>query len=222
MSDEADISERLPYRAQFLAGFGIAGDYTTCVDDAKHVFHASGGYDLPFGQGKQFLSSASSPVRQVVGGWSLNYIFTYQSGQPFTVPSAVSTTGGFTSDADIVGNQYAGAKTISHWLNASAFATPPVYDGSPNNDQGFAPLGPTQNQSRGPGFFNIDSSIFKNIPIKGDSTYLQFRAEAYNLLNHAQFSNPGSLVYTNPSTFASITSLRNTSRILQLALKLYF
>jgi hypothetical protein len=222
MSDEADISERLPYRAQFLSGFGIAGDYTTCVDDAKHVFHASGGYDLPLGQGKQFLSSANRPVRQIVGGWSLNYIFTYQSGQPFTVPSAVSTTGGFTADADIVGNQYAGAKTISHWLNASAFATPPVYDGSPNNDQGFAPLGPTQNQSRGPGFFNIDSSIFKNLPIKGDSTYLQFRAEAYNLLNHAQFSNPGSLVYTNPSTFASITSLRNASRILQLALKLYF
>ncbi|MGC2398328.1 MAG: TonB-dependent receptor [Acidobacteriaceae bacterium] len=222
LTDEADISERIPYRAQFLAGFGIAGDYTNCVDDATHVFHASGGYDLPFGQGKEFLSSATTPVKQVVGGWSLNYIFTYQSGQPFTVPSAVSTTGGFTSDADIVGNQYSGARNINHWVNASAYANPPVYDGNPNDDQGFAPLGPKQMQSRGPGFFNIDSSIFKNIPIKGESTYLQFRAEAYNLLNHPQFSNPGSLVYTNPTSFASITSLRNKSRILQLALKLYF
>lgn len=224
LSDEADISERLPYRAQFLAGFGIAGDYTTCVDDATHVFHASGGYDLPFGQGKEFLSNANPTVKKVVGGWSLNYIFSYQSGQPFTVPSAVSTTGGFTADADIVGNQYAGAKTVSHWLNASAFANPPAYDGSANDDQGFAPLGWKQNQSRGPGFFNIDSSIFKNLPLKGESTYLQFRAEAYNLLNHPEFSNPasGNLAYTNPSAFASITSLRNANRILQLALKLYF
>jgi hypothetical protein len=224
LSDEADISEGLPYRAQFLAGFGIAGDYTTCVDDAKHVFHATGGYDLPFGSGKEFLSNANRTVKQIVGGWALNYIFSAQSGQPFTVASAVSTTGGFTSDANIVGNQYAGAKTVSHWLNAAAFANPPSYDGSANDDQGFAPLGPKQNQSRGPGFFNIDASIFKNLPLKGETTYLQFRAEAYNLLNHPQFSNPttSNLSYTNPTAFAQITSLRNQDRILQLALKLYF
>jgi hypothetical protein len=222
MTDEADISERIPYRAQFLNGFGIAGDYTTCNDDAKSVFHASGGYDLPFGAGKEFLGSLSHAENQIVGGWSLNYIFTYQSGQPFTVPSAVATSGGFTADADIVGNQYASAKTVNHWLNASAFATPPIYDGSAGDDQGFAPLGPTQMQSRGPSFFNIDSSVSKNVAIKGDSTYLQFRAEAFNLLNHPQFSNPGSLNYTSPNTFASITSVRNATRIMQLALKLYF
>ena len=222
MTDEADISERIPYRAQFLAGFGIPGDYTTCNNDAKSVFHASGGYDLPFGAGKEFLGSASHAVNQVVGGWSLNYIFSYQSGQPFTVPSAVATSGGFSADADIVGSQYAGAKSVNHWLNASAFATPPIYDGSASDDQGFAPLGPTQMQSRGPSFFNIDGSVSKNFPIKGDSTYLQFRAEAFNLLNHPQFSNPGSLNYTSPNTFASITSVRNATRIMQLALKLYF
>jgi Carboxypeptidase regulatory-like domain/TonB dependent receptor len=222
LTDEADISERIPYRAQFLAGFGIAGDYTNCVDDAKSVFHASGAYDLPFGQGKQFLSSAGRTLNQIFGKWNLNYIFSYQSGQPFTVPSAVATSGGFAADANIVGNQYAGAKTVSHWLNASAFANPPIYDGNPNDDQGFAPLGPTQNQSRGPSFFNIDSSVSKNFGIKGESTYLQFRAEAFNLLNHPQFSNPGNLLYTSPNSFASITSLRNATRILQLALKLYF
>lgn len=222
LTDQADIAERIPYRAQFLAGFGIAGDYTTCNNDAKSAFHASGSYDLPFGQGKEFLSSLSHAANEIIGGWSLNYIFSDQSGQPFTVPSAVATSGGFGADAEIVGNQYAGAKTVSHWLNASAFRTPPIYDGSSNDDQGFAPLGPKQMQSRGPSFFNIDSSIFKNFAIKGGSTYLQFRAEAYNLLNHPQFSNPGSLNYNSPSTFASITSVRNATRIMQLALKLYY
>jgi hypothetical protein len=123
---------------------------------------------------------------------------------------------------NLVGNQYAGAKTVSHWLSASAFTTPPNYDGSSNDDQGFVPLGPKQMQSRGPKFFNIDSSVFKNFAIKGGSTYLQFRAETYNLLNHPQFSNPGSLNYNSPSTFASITSVRNATRIMQLALKLYY
>ncbi len=222
MTDEADISERIPYRAQFLAGFGVAGDYTTCNDDAKHVFHASGAYDLPFGSGKELFSSASHAANEIVGGWSLNYIFSFQSGQPFTVPSSVATSGGFTADANIVGDQYTGAKTVNHWLNASSFATPPIYDGSANNDQGFAPLGGKQMQSRGPSFFNIDSSVSKNFAIKGESTYLQFRAEAFNLLNHPQFSNPGSLNYTSPNTFASITSVRNATRIMQLALKLYF
>lgn len=222
MTDEADISERIPYRAQFLAGFGVAGDYTTCNDDAKSVLHVSGGYDLPFGQGKEFLSSASRAENEIIGGWSLNYIFSDQSGQPFTVPSAVATSGGFSADANITGNQYAGGKTVSHWLNASAFATPPIYDGSANDDQGLAPLGPKQMQSRGPSFFNIDSSISKNFGIKGESTYLQFRAEAFNLMNHPQFSNPGSLNYTSPNSFASITSVRNATRILQLALKFYF
>ncbi|MBT9332325.1 TonB-dependent receptor [Paracidobacterium acidisoli] len=222
MSDQADISEGLPYRAQFLAGFGTKGDYTTCVDDARHVFHASGSYDLPFGHGREFFSSANHAANEVIGGWNLDYIFSYQSGQPFTVPSAVATSGGFTADADITGDQYANAKSVKHWLNASAFTTPPVYDGSANYDQGFAPLGPKQMQSRGPGFFNIDSSVSKDFAIKGESTYLQFRAEAYNLMNHPQFSNPGSLNYTSPNTFASITSVRNPSRIVQLALKLYY
>jgi hypothetical protein len=222
MTDESDISENIPYRAQFLAGFGIPGDYTTCNDDARHVFHASGGYNLPFGQGKQVFSSANHVENEIVGGWSLNYIFTFQSGQPFTVPSAITTSGAFTADAKIVGDQYAGAKTVNHWLNASAFGNPPVYDGSADDDQGFAPLGPKMMQSRGPSFFNIDSSIFKNLPIRGEATYLQFRAEQFNLLNHPQFSNPGSLNYTNSTSFASITSVRNANRIMQLSLKLFY
>jgi len=44
----------------------------------------------------------------------------------------------------------------------------------------------------------------------------------YNLLNHPQFSNPGSLNYNNSSNFSSITSVRNATRIMQLALKLYY
>jgi hypothetical protein len=116
MTDAADISERLPPRAQFLPGFGIASEYSTCIDNANQTFHASGSYDLPFGTGKQFLSSASHAENLIIGGWALNGIFAYQTGQPFTIPSANNVPSGMSADANIVGNQYEGAKTPSAWL----------------------------------------------------------------------------------------------------------
>jgi hypothetical protein len=222
MTDAADISERLPPRAQFLPGFGIASEYSTCIDNANQTFHASGSYDLPFGTGKQFLSSASHAENLIIGGWALNGIFAYQTGQPFTIPSANNVPSGMSADANIVGNQYEGAKTPSAWLNKNAFQTPPLITSVGETDLGFAPLGPKQMQSVGPTFFNIDSSIFKNFAIKGDSTYLQFRAEQFNLANHGQFNNPSSQLNYKSNGFAALSSVRNANRIMQLSLKLYY
>ena len=74
---------------------------------------------------------------------------------------------------------------------------------------------------RGPGFYNLDASLFKNFTTGGE-TSLQFRLETFNTLNHPQFSNPGQLNFTNPTNFSKITSARNGYRIGQLALKFYF
>jgi hypothetical protein len=51
---------------------------------------------------------------------------------------------------------------------------------------------------------------------------VQFRAEAFNLSNTAQFAQPGNLNYLNPANFAPITALVNQPRILQFALKVVF
>ena len=45
------------YRAPSIPGFGIKGDYGLAPFDIRHVFHFSGGYELPFGKNKRFLSS---------------------------------------------------------------------------------------------------------------------------------------------------------------------
>jgi hypothetical protein len=80
---------------------------------------------------------------------------------------------------------------------------------------------------RGPHFNNFDASVFKSISLP-KSTRLEFRAEAFNLMNTAQFAQPGNTGgFTNPGPnnsngFSAITYDRNSPRQLQFALKLYY
>ena len=113
---------------------------------------------------------------------------------------------------------YAGAHKQANWVNAAAFATPPVATAIGQTD--YSPLGSAGQQARGPGFNDVDASLFKNFSLS-DTFRLQFRAEAFNTFNSAQFGQPSSLNYTT-TTFGDITSLRNGPRVLQLALKLFY
>jgi hypothetical protein len=227
MSDQRTQAKSAPnYRAPWLPGFGIQGDYSLCDIDATHLFHLSGLYDLPVGKGRSYASHLNSAEDAVVGGWSVNFIFTYQSGQPLTIPCPTSTavTADFGCDADMVPGQglYAGPHDQLQWLNPAAFVTPAP--ATAIGQTNIAPLGGLPGQTRGPGFSNLDSSIFKDFHIT-EQTYVQFRAEIFNTFNNPQFGQPSQLNYTTTSTtapFGEITSLRNGPRLFQLALKLYF
>ncbi len=209
------------YRAQWLPGFGIQGDYGLCDVDATNVVHFSGTTAFPVGRGRQLLGNTSRLVDAAIGGWALNYIYTFQSGQPFTVTCPVQTTSGFGCDANVVAgmDKYAGAHTVAHWLNPNAFSQPAI---ATLNGQGdYGPLGGSPQQARGPHFNNVDASLFKNFAVT-EAAKLQFRAEAFNLTNTPQFGQPGNLDFTNSTAFSTITTLRNQPRLLQLALKLAF
>jgi hypothetical protein len=208
------------YRAPWLPNFGINADNALCDVDAADVIHVAGTYDLPAGHGRAYGSNMNRAEDAVLGGWSVNFIYTYQSGQPFNVACAVSTTADFGCNANTVPGMglYAGAHTQTHWVNAAAFATPPVATAVGQSD--YSPLGSPGQQVRGPGFNNVDSSLFKNFSL-AEAFRLQFRAEAFNTFNSVQFGQPSSLNYTS-TTFGDITSLRNGPRVLQLALKLYY
>jgi hypothetical protein len=222
MTDQGAITDGINYRAQWLPGFGIGQDYTLCPNDATHVIHASGSYDLPVGRGRRFMASANPITQDVLGGWGINYIVTYQSGQPFTIGCPIPTTSYFGCNAiKIPGvSVSSGAHTQKQWLNPSAFANPPVATQVGQTD--YAPLGGKSEQVRGPSFTNVDASLFKEFPIK-DSIHLQFRAEAYNLFNHPQFDNPtNNLDFLDTTAFSEISALRNPPRVLQFALKLFY
>ena len=73
----------------------------------------------------------------------------------------------------------------------------------------------------GPGILNSDMALLKTTAIT-ERTQLQFRAEAFNVFNHAQFNNPsGNVGNTGIGGFGYVTSARDP-RIMQVALKLLF
>ena len=210
-----------PYRAEWLPGFGQKGDYGPCASDTAQVVHASGTYLLPFGRTKKYLSSINGVTDTFVGGWVTNFIFSHQTGQPFTILCPVATTADFGCFANVVPGQnvYGGPHNVTQWLNPAAFATPPVATAVGQSD--YSPLGGGSNPVRGPGFQDLDMSLFKQFPIR-EGIKLEFRAEAFNLGNWHSFANPSNLNFLNPTGFSAITASRSNPRILQLALKLYY
>ena len=213
------------YRAEWLPGFGIGPDYALCDSDATHSLHVAGTYDLPFGHGRAWMSNANKAENAILGGWIVNIIYSYQSGQPFTVTCPVATTSDFGCFANVVKGQglYAGPHNHTQWLNPSAFAQPPAATTIGQTD--YSPLGGGQQQARGPSWNNLDSSVLKNFAIT-ESLRVQFRAEAFNTTNTPPFAQPGQLNFTT-SNFSNISSTKNSNqnngaRTLQFALKLFY
>jgi hypothetical protein len=228
-SNGAEISNNSVsgYRAYWLAGFGASGDYSLCDSDSTHVVHVSGTYQLPAGTGTPLLGNANVFTNAFVGGWAFNYIYTFQSGSPLFVGCPVATTANFGCYADEVPGQglYTGGHTQQQWLNPHAFSQPPMATVVGQTD--YAPLGGSPYPARGPVLDNIDASLFKSFSVH-DVGRLEFRAEAFNLLNHTELGNPGntqgfaSTGPGNPNQFSTITYSRNSARIMQFALKLYY
>lgn len=186
-----------------LAGFNV-----------PHRLVASGIWTLPFGKGRRFLNGVSSPWNQVVGGWSVNTIATFSKGNPFSVLAATSTA--MDPMTHYRANQLCdGRSTLvssnvrtngGYWFDTSCFAKPATnYFGDSR-----------PNIITGPGINNWDIGIEKLFSLR-EAMNLQFRAEAFNALNHAQFLNPSSTM--TDANFGRVTTARN-ARELQFGLKL--
>lgn len=210
------------YRAEWLPGFGIGPDYQLCKGSVKNVIHASGQYALPFGHGKPFLGNIGARTNAVIGGWQFNFIFSGQTGSPITIGCASGTTSDFGCNANMVPgeNPYAGPHNRTQWLNPNAFTTPPVATAQSGSGD-YAVLGGRAEQVVGPGWDDLDASLFKNFST-GRNTSLQFRAEFFNVLNAVEFGNPGQLNYSQPTAFSSITGTSVAARVGQFALKWFY
>jgi outer membrane receptor protein involved in Fe transport len=153
------------------------GDYGPSDFDLRNIFVGLISYNLPGTQKWSLLSK----------GWQLNSLFTAHSGLPFSVFSSADTSG--TSDqvqrADSVPgtNPYAGAKQAKvggNWLNPAAFvdATPGTFGNT------------SRNAYVGPGYGDVDLSVFKNTPLIGERVTTQFRVEMFNVFNKTNFAPP--------------------------------
>ena len=226
MTDAYDLlngTQGTGYRAPYLPGFGVQGDYSVCNFEIPKVLHLSGGYELPFGNGKHFLGNANGAENALIGGWNTNFILTEQDGQPFGIGCPIATTSNFGCNALLTGQSiYAGPHNVNQWMNAAAFANPIPATAISTTD--FAALGGQSTQLLGPGFHRLDFSLFKEIRTS-ETTHLEFRAEIFNLTNTPQFAFPSFTDFTNTAQFGKITSVRDGAfdqREIQFALKFYF
>ena len=163
--------------------------------------------------------------RQILGGWGLSGVLTLQTGTPLTLTSAntgtiYSTSGnaqicpGYTY-SDIVTPGSTQSK-LTHYFNPNAVGCLPTVIG---NGYDWGDMG--HGIVLGPGIHNLDMSILRSFKAPGPETSsLQFRAEFYNALNTAQFSNPSTSVTS--ATFGTITSTSVNSRLIQFGLKYLF
>jgi hypothetical protein len=205
----------------------------------NNSFTASILYDLPFGRGKAYGSNWGSATNAILGHWQLNLIERATSGFPVFVVDSADESGtyfisnGFTVQrpnevgdpnqaGPIAANPGCAAPsqihTLANWFNPCAFEKAPL------GELGTAPRAPVY----GPRFVNTDFSIIKDFPLNfREAMNLQFRAEFFNLLNHAQFymdgyGDSGEQDINTPSSFGVINNTVNNPRLVQFALRLNF
>jgi hypothetical protein len=174
--------------------------------DSRHRVNAALLYDLPQVVRGRNLAAA------LVNGWQLNAIVRIQSGSPFTVLSGLNRSlAGVSKDhADIVGDpkRPAGVDPVVQWFNTAAFV--------PNAPGTFGTSG--RDILSGPGKFTVNFSTFKNFRAT-ERFKVQFRFEAFNFFNRANFRNP--IANTNSVNNGQLLGAADP-RVIQLGLKLLF
>ncbi|MBO0723124.1 MAG: TonB-dependent receptor, partial [Blastocatellia bacterium] len=191
--------------------------------DIKHSLVISGDYDLPIGKGKAFLGNLHGVGEALIGGWSMNWLFSYYTGQPQAIGCPIATTEGLGCNALMVPgvDPYADKRDAQGYQiiwNAAAFANPPVATAIGQTD--LSPLGAGRAQVSGPPQRGVDFSVFKNFHVT-ERIRTEFRAEIFNLTNTPSFNIPGTTNF-QAANFGRLESQRNTPREIQLALKFYF
>ena len=199
----------------------IRAEYSRAVLDRRHVVSANWIYELPF------FAKEKGLTHTVLGGWQVSGIASYYTGLPFTIASATYDTAGIGFIPAIVAggrprllcdpNENA-PHTVDQWFNGACFAkqTPAGATGIQN-----VPGDASRGAVNGPPTSRVDFTLSKYFRF-GESTSLQFRAEAFNVFNHTNFRNLStSRAITNEALFGSVTSFRDP-RVLQFGLKFLF
>lgn len=181
----------------------------------------------------------SDARRLLTGGWQISYMAAFRSGFPFTVQSITTQAPQFGSGlienqrvdlinpaAAVPANPIAGPGGV-YLLNPAAFAQPANASVVGNTGR---------NAFRGPGLFNVDFSLGRSfrVPRAREGTVLTIRADAFNVLNHANLNNPDSLLGSptfglatygrlgTASGFPAVLPLNETARQIQMLVRIEF
>jgi hypothetical protein len=199
--------------------YNVMGDWGLSDFNASHRFVLDGTYELPF---------KGNPI---VRGWRLGTIMQFQTGNPFNINTLNGALSGyFNSRPTVLGpivTKLGSARDGNpKYVFANACVTPTAGCSLLIPAASFGDLG--RNALIGPGFADVDASIAKDFHFL-ERYMLEFRVDAFDMLNHPNFGQPNHFLSTSPtSTFGEITSTRfpvgdsGSSRQLQMSLDLQF
>jgi hypothetical protein len=195
-------------------------DWALSQINLNNSFTASVIYDLPFGKGKKFGTDWNAATNSLLGGWQVTLIEKITSGFPVPLIDSNNESGVFFQNGN--GDDYnrpnyvagCNAAAANHsqlqWINTACF--PAAASGALGNA--------SRVPATGPDFVNTDFSVIKQFALPWESMGLNFRAEFFNLFNHAQFGMPVNDL--NAPGFGAVNSTVNNPRLVQFGLKLTF
>jgi len=223
---------KLIERDEFLNATDLNPEKRISPFDHTHRFVVAANYELPIGRGKA-LNLEPRWADLLVGGWHLNGIYTYQTGAPILwMNGSTNNPGDYPLCAVAVTNGLCpvGSEGVTldpgslhldnRHINGTAFDTSHFVTASGGQFQFHLRTLPTTFSSlRQDGQNNFDASILKSFNIN-ESTYFQFRLEAFNLVNHPTFGAPNTQV--NSTNFGLVNTQANRPRQLQIGVRFVF
>ena len=231
-SKSIDYNSRTNQGIVVQDSFNLRGSRALSDFDARHRFVISTIYELPF------------KGNRLIEGWQLSTIVQDQSGNPLNILSGSTSTtninnltGSATIRPDVIAPIQM-IRDVKQWFsnslcdptdpaNCPAGSTIAIPVSFVNGARvlHFGNLG--RNSITGPAFHNVDFSVLKNTRIR-ETIRTQFRAEMFDLFNHANFGNPGLVATPGSTTFGVIRQTRfptgesGSSRQVQFTLKVIF
>jgi len=216
--------------------------------DRTQAIQAASVWEVPVGRGQRFLGSSHGIINQLLGGWTINSIYTFMTGEPFAVRSGVFSANGSHESRAVVQTPNLRAQ-LQHLPNQT-FAGPVLFSGvtalpcGADLTQNFcipAPgrEGAGRNIFTAPSYWNLDLGFIKTFQIN-ERWRVQFRTEMFNALNHPNFDNPRDASVGSPSIRAgtgfaqtccatvappstqTIVQTGESARVIQFGLKLQF
>ena len=204
----------------------LRGERSLSSQDVPQRLAISYVLDLPFGQGRRFLTAVNGSIDKFVGGWGIDGVTTFQRGFPlvFSNGKANDTTlFGAGSRPNVVAGCHkstSGSATtrLNSWFNTACFAAP--------EDFTFGNESRVDAALRSDGIANFDFAIFKRTTFGPDERRaLEFRTEFFNLFNRTEFAPPNTICCSsNNANFGVVTSTApgTNPRLIQFGLKLLF
>jgi hypothetical protein len=197
-----------------LSAFRGSSDF-----DIRHNFNANFLYGLPFGKGKALVHDAPAWVNQIVGGWQVSSVWRYSTPLPTAVEGDLAYNTNYWLSSLAVMN----TPTPSGGVHIDQNGIPSIFanTSASNNFQDQPPEGAgTRAALRLAPIFNVDAALTKSFKLPWEGKRLTFRAEAFNLFNHPNFTNP-SLSLESPQTFGEYQGTLEP-RSMQFALRFEF